>query len=89
MNKVSDVPRTDLTDIISLISIDPDKELPNIIRQGFHNLHKEFKDVFDPRFEGYNHAYGRFEAVVNMGNVKPPQRKGKLPQYSRNKLVQV
>ena len=24
-----------------------------------------------------------------MGNVKPPQRKGRLPQYSRNRLVEL
>ena len=42
---------------------------------------------FDPRFKGYNGAVGPFKAVVNMGPVQPPQRKGRLPLYSRDKLV--
>ena len=29
---------------------------------------------------------GPFEAVVNMGPVQPPQRKGRLPQYSKGQL---
>ena len=37
---------------------------------------------------GYNGAAGPFEAVVNMGTVQPPQRKGSLPQYALNKLVE-
>ena len=37
-------------------------------------------------YPGYNHAFGKFEAVVYMGKFEPPQRKGKLPQYSRDKL---
>ena len=38
---------------------------------------------------GYNGAVGPFEAVVNMGPVQPPQCKGRLPQYSHNKLVEL
>ena len=34
-------------------------------------------------------ALGPFEAIVNMSPVQPPQRKSRLPQYSRNKLVQL
>ena len=30
---------------------------------------------------------GPFEAVVNIGSVQPPQRKGRIPQYARDKLV--
>ena len=39
--------------------------------------------------KGYNGAVGPFKAEVNMGPVQPPQRKGRLPQYSRNKLVEL
>ena len=45
--------------------------------------------VFDPSISGYNGAVGPFEAFVKMGPVQPPQRKGRLPQYSCNKLVQL
>jgi hypothetical protein len=53
----------------------------------FSRLVKEYDDVFDKNISGYNGAAGPFEAVVNMGPVQPPQRKGRLPQYAPNKLV--
>ena len=44
--------------------------------------------VFDPTIQGYiNGAVVPFEAKVNVGPVEPPQGKGRLPQYARNKLV--
>ena len=73
-------------DHIKDISVDPDNILSPSIKGQFESLHRSYSEVFNPEFTGYNHAFGKFEAVVNMGNVKPPQRKGKLPQYSRNKL---
>ena len=41
---------------------------------------------FDPSFSGYNGYSGPIKAIVNMGPVEPPQRKGEVPQYSINKL---
>ena len=76
-------------DFTKQISVDPDNVFDPMIKEQFHTLHSKYSKVFDPRYGGYNHAFGRFEAVVNMGNVKPPQRKGKLPQYSRDKLATV
>jgi hypothetical protein len=55
----------------------------------FSRLVKEYDDVFDKNISGYNGAAGPFEAVVNMGPVQPPQRKGRLPQYAPNKLVEL
>ena len=40
-------------------------------------------------FPGYNGKAGQIEAVVNMGPVLPPQRKGRIPQYSRNQLSEL
>ncbi|KAK3083239.1 hypothetical protein FSP39_017533 [Pinctada imbricata] len=34
-----------------------------------------------------NGGAGKFECHINMGPVLPPQRKGRLPQYSRDKLL--
>jgi hypothetical protein len=42
--------------------------------------------MFNPDFEGYNGASGTLKAVVNMGPVKPPQWKGRLPQYNKHLL---
>ena len=71
------------------ISLDPDGILPPAVRQEFETLHSEFDDVFDPDFKGYNGSAGPFEAVVNMGPVPPPQRKGRLPMYPRPSLVEL
>ena len=46
-------------------------------------------DVFNPKIEEYNGSSGPFQAVVNMGPVQPPQRKGRIPQYSRDKLTEL
>ena len=42
--------------------------------------------MIDGTLPGYNHAAGHFEAIVNMGPVAPPQQKGRVPQYARDKL---
>ena len=69
------------------VSVDPDHQLDPNIREAFIETNFQHQEVFNPNYKGYNHAFGSFEAVVNIGNVKPPQRKGKMPQYSRDKLV--
>ena len=70
-------------------SIDPEGLLTCESREKFANLLHEFDSVFDPRFPGYNGASGPFKAVVNMGPVLPPQRKGRLPQYAKNRLMEL
>ena len=52
----------------------------------FKSINQEYDHVFSPKFTGYNGAFGKIEGVVNMGPVLPPQRKGCVPQYSRNSL---
>ncbi|CAB3998268.1 Retrovirus-related Pol poly from transposon opus [Paramuricea clavata] len=73
----------------SCVTVDPDNILPPTTRESFRSLLEAHDDVFDPTFTGYNGAVGPFEAVVNMGPVQPPQRKGRVPQYARNKLVEL
>ncbi len=70
----------------NLISVNPDKVLPPEIEAQFRDVNTQFDDVFNPAYSGYNGASGPFKAVVNMGPVLPPQRKGRVPQYSRDKL---
>ena len=55
----------------------------------FNALHTEYDEVFNPNFKGYNGFVGPFTSVVNMGPVQPPQRKGRIPQYSRDKLTEL
>ena len=72
-----------------LVKVDPDGQLDTESRTELHKITREFDDVFSPSFKGYNGALGPFKGEVNMGPVLPPQRKGRLPQYSRNQLEEL
>ena len=52
-------------------------------------MNLQYKNVFSFKDKLYNGAFGPLEAVVNMGPTLPPQRKGRVPQYSRDKLVEL
>ena len=71
------------------IEVNRGNVLPEEFTSKFKSLHRRFDSVFDPKFGIYNQSFGKFEAVVNMGAVKPPQRKGRVPQYSRDKLTEL
>ena len=71
------------------VLLNPDKLLSPEITAEFASLLDEYDDVFNTNFKGYNGASGPFQAKVNMGPVLPPQRKGRLPQYARDKLVEL
>ena len=71
------------------VQIDPESKLSPDERASFRSILDEYDEVFDPNYAGYNGHVGPFEAVVNMGPVQPPQRKGHLPQYARNQLVEL
>ena len=68
---------------IESVRVDPDGLLSASEKASFISLPREFQVVFDPRIPGYNGATGPIEGIVNMGPVEPPQRKGRVPQYSR------
>ena len=69
--------------------MDSDHTLPLHTCTRFHTLLQEYDDVYNPSFPGYTGKAGPFKANVNMGPVPPPQRKGHLPQYARDKLVEL
>jgi len=73
----------------SSVTIDPDNLLPQPMRDQFQQVLQKYDGVFGPDIPGYNGAAGPIEAHVNMGPVEPPQRKGRLPQYSRGQLVEL
>ena len=83
------LPRPASTSLSTHVSLDPDNLLTPDMRSKFSALLDEYHTVFDPLFPGYNGAAGPFTAKVNMGPVEPPQRKGRLPQYARGKLVEL
>jgi hypothetical protein len=68
------------------VQLDPDSILSKSMHSEFSRLVKEYDDVFDKNISGYNSAVRPFEAVVNMGPVQPPQRKGRLPQYAPTRI---
>ncbi|CAC5388158.1 unnamed protein product [Mytilus coruscus] len=67
------------------VSVDPDNLLSPGIQTQFKDLLRKFSEVFSPNFTGYNGSIGPFKASVNMGPAQPPQRKGRMPQYSKDK----
>ena len=71
------------------VSLNPDDILPKPIHTAFKQALLEFDTVFKKPSGGYNGHSGPFKAVVNMGPTQPPQRKGRIPQYARNKLVEL
>lgn len=71
------------------VQVDPDNLLPPGFIDMFHSVLDQYDVVFDPAIPGYNGAVGPFEARVNMGPVEPPQRKGRLPLYGRDKLTEL
>ena len=73
----------------SSVSVDPDNIFPVELKHDFTTLLREYDEVFSPKFPGYNGKAGPFQAVVNMGPTQPPQRKGRLPQYARSRLVEL
>ena len=73
----------------SAVKLDPDNILPSNIKDDFKNTLQEYDAVFEPEFKGYNGAVGEFKSHINMGPVLPLQRKGRLPQYSRDKLIEL
>ena len=70
------------------IQVDPDL-LPLGFKDRFYTLLDQYDEVFNPAITGYNGAVGPFESKVNMGPVEPPQRKGRLPLYCRDKLTEL
>ena len=72
---------------VDTVRIDPDNILPQQDKALLREITRRFPSVFKPDFKGYNGAMGPFQAVVNIGPSLPPQRKGRVPQYSRDKLV--
>ena len=73
----------------SSVSIDPDNILSEDLCVKLRHLLQTYDRVFNPDITGYNGAAGPIQASVNIGPVQPPQRKGRVPQYSRNQLVEL
>ncbi len=63
--------------------------LPPEEQEQFKALHSTHASVFGPDLPGYNGSSGEFKAIINMGPALPPQRKGRMPLYSRDKMLEL
>ena len=50
---------------------------------------EQYQQVFQNDLPGYNGKFGPISAFVNVGDSLPPQRRGKVPQYSRHLLSEL
>ena len=69
------------------INIDPHNITPIEYKNRLESICESYGHVFSPKFTGYNGRDGNVKAVVNMGPVMPPQRKGRMPLYNKDKLT--
>ena len=89
MPSILNITRPSPKDLSAGISFDPDSILSHSSHAKFLTINKEFDQVFNPDFTGYNGAAGPLQGVVNMGPTLPPQREDRLPQYARDRLVEL
>ena len=73
----------------TLVSIDPHGLLSDSVRAEFAATIAQYDSVFEPVFPGYNGAVGDIHGTVNIGAVQPPQRRGHLHQYNRQRLSEL
>ena len=71
------------------ISVNPDGLLSRECHQKFVDLNRSYDRVFNPQVPHYNGKSGNIQGVVNMGPVLPPQRKGRLPHYGPDRLIEL
>ena len=69
------------------VRINPDGLVSSDVSAKVMDIHRMYDQVFCPDLPLYNGHSGRVECHINMGPVKPPQRKGRLPYYDHKKLV--
>lgn len=68
------------------VQLDPDNILSEEMHDTFTSVISEYDNVLSSDISG---TVGPFQAIVNMGPVQPPQRKGRVPQYVRDELEEL
>ncbi len=78
------------SNIINKVKFNPQcQSIDSTWKVRFNKLHLEHAAVFGDDLPGYNGKFGPVTAFVNVGESLPPQRRGKIPQYSKNNLVEL
>ena len=70
----------------STITADTDNVLTPEEKGRCVQLHKSFDNVFNPQFGVYNDRCSRIRRKLNLVQVIPPPREGKLPLYIQSRL---
>ncbi len=70
-----------------VVQINPDNLVSADASKRAAEINRMYDQVFCPDLPLYNGHSGRVECKINMGPVKPPQRKGRLPHYDHKKMV--
>ena len=68
------------------VDLNADKILTPSSEVQFRDVLKEYDNVFNPQISRYNGFSGPCAVEVNMGPSLPPQRKGRVPQYSKDNM---
>ena len=68
------------------VKLNTDKILSPSTEVLFKDTLLEYDNIFNPKISRYNGHSGPCSVEVNMGTSKPPQRKGRIPLYSKNNL---
>ena len=70
-----------------VVQINPDNLVSSDITNQIRNINKMYDHVFCSELPLYNGRSGKVQCHINMGPVKPPQRKARLPHYDHQKMV--
>ena len=79
-------PKQDGVHQIELVKLNVDGVLPVEFNGKFKNIMVQYSPVFNTYFTGYNGYLGAVCSTVNTGKTPPPQSKGRLPSYTRDKM---
>ena len=75
---------------VASIKFNPqNRNLDPMWKSKFDSVHSMYSEVFDTSLPGYNGKFGAITASVNIGDSLPPQRRGRIPQYSRSLLSEL
>ena len=68
----------------SVIDLSVDSRMSVSEKETFKTIHEQYSSVFSPGIGLYNNYSGEFSHVINMSPNLPPQRRGRIPDYSKS-----
>ena len=71
------------------VHVDPDSVLPHAVRADFQALLREYDSFLTPSSRGTMVLQAPTRQRSTWALSSPPQRKGRLPQYARDKLIEL